>query len=171
MSCERFIFNWRKWPSRGRGVCRICGKLFGDRRRTICSPECDHLYSSLPESWDQVRRQVFQRDGGICQLCGMDVGKLQRIVDAACRQERRHRGWGGVTDTRRYVARLLGFRPSGTSFWECDHTGPVCEHGPAESLDQLRTLCVPCHKAETAKLRRRLAKPGQKELFSAGGPT
>lgn len=41
--------------------------------------------------------------------------------------------------------------------WEADHIVPVVEGGGECGLDGLRTLCLPCHKAETARLRRRLA--------------
>ena len=34
---------------------------------------------------------------------------------------------------------------------------PLCEGG-ANILENLRTLCLPCHRKETAQLRRRLAK-------------
>lgn len=42
-------------------------------------------------------------------------------------------------------------------FWEADHIVPVIEGGTNE-LANLRTLCMRCHRAETAKLRRRRRK-------------
>jgi hypothetical protein len=39
--------------------------------------------------------------------------------------------------------------------WEADHIIPISEGGP-DSLDNMRTLCVACHRGETRRLRRRL---------------
>ena len=44
--------------------------------------------------------------------------------------------------------------PSGQ--WEADHTIPIVEGGDL-TPENLRTLCVGCHRGETAKLRRRMA--------------
>jgi len=41
--------------------------------------------------------------------------------------------------------------------WEMDHIIPVSEGGGSCGLDNLRTLCIRCHKAETAALKSRLA--------------
>lgn len=39
--------------------------------------------------------------------------------------------------------------------WEADHIVPLAEGG-RHHLDNIRTLCRACHKAETAALRQRL---------------
>ena len=41
--------------------------------------------------------------------------------------------------------------------WHCDHIVALVEGG-ANSLANARTLCIPCHKLETAQLRKRLAE-------------
>jgi hypothetical protein len=41
---------------------------------------------------------------------------------------------------------------------QADHTVAVSEGGGACGLENLRTLCTPCHKKETAALRERLKK-------------
>ncbi len=46
---------------------------------------------------------------------------------------------------------LNGF-PSGRAWWEVDHIVPVVLGGGCCGLDNLRTLCVPCHKKATARL-------------------
>lgn len=43
------------------------------------------------------------------------------------------------------------------SFWEADHIVPVSEGGGFCGLENLRTVCQPCHRAETAALAGRLA--------------
>jgi len=50
------------------------------------------------------------------------------------------------------------------SWWDADHIQPVVEGGGGCGLDNYRTLCVPCHKAETAELARRRAKARQKQV-------
>jgi len=42
--------------------------------------------------------------------------------------------------------------------WHADHIVPVVEGGADLGLDNLRTLCEPCHKQVTAELRKRLAE-------------
>ena len=37
--------------------------------------------------------------------------------------------------------------------WECHHIVPVASGG-SHSLDNLQTLCVPCHKAKTRAMRK-----------------
>jgi 5-methylcytosine-specific restriction protein A len=44
-----------------------------------------------------------------------------------------------------------------TGEWEADHIIPLAEGGTNE-LSNYRTLCVPCHKAETRALAGRLAQ-------------
>jgi len=63
-----------------------------------------------------------------------------------------------------YVAR--GF-VRGRPLWEADHIVPVVRGGGSTGLENLRTLCVPCHRRETAQLaadrareRREARQPG-----------
>ncbi|MDP9194407.1 MAG: HNH endonuclease [Acidobacteriota bacterium] len=37
------------------------------------------------------------------------------------------------------------------SWWEADHRTPVVEGGDS-SLENMRTLCIPCHRAATREL-------------------
>lgn len=71
---------------------------------------------------------------------------------AAARQLRYSRGikrtsllahWGLKARTRK-------------SLWDADHILPVAEGGGECDLDNIRTLCLRCHRAATLELRRRL---------------
>lgn len=54
---------------------------------------------------------------------------------------------------------ILGLNQYHTNtLWEVDHIIPVCEGGGACGLDNLRTLCLWCHRKETAKLAARRAQ-------------
>jgi 5-methylcytosine-specific restriction endonuclease McrA len=42
--------------------------------------------------------------------------------------------------------------------WQADHIIPVVEGGGECGLDNIRTLCTPCHRRETASLAARRAQ-------------
>ena len=46
--------------------------------------------------------------------------------------------------------------PKESDFWQADHIIPVAEGGGDCGLENLRTLCTPCHLRETENLRSRL---------------
>ena len=43
-----------------------------------------------------------------------------------------------------------------SSLWDADHIVPVVEGGGECELENLRTLCLRCHRVETLRLRERL---------------
>jgi 5-methylcytosine-specific restriction endonuclease McrA len=51
----------------------------------------------------------------------------------------------------------LPFKYRNASLWEADHIVPVAEGGGGCGPDGYRTLCLRCHRSETAKLAGRLA--------------
>lgn len=55
---------------------------------------------------------------------------------------------------------------SRTVLWDMDHINPVIRGGGSCGLENLRTLCIPCHKRMTRELARRRAseRVGQPEL-------
>ncbi len=57
--------------------------------------------------------------------------------------------------TRQATDRLLN-DPQERDFWQADHEMAVAEGGGSTGLDNLRTLCTPCHGVETEKLLARL---------------
>jgi 5-methylcytosine-specific restriction endonuclease McrA len=44
------------------------------------------------------------------------------------------------------------------SLWDADHILPVAEGGGECDLENLRTLCLMCHREATAELRRRMRR-------------
>ena len=54
-------------------------------------------------------------------------------------------------------------------FWQSDHINPVAEGGGSCGLDNLRTLCTPCHAVETARLAARLAETRRNAVGSSRG--
>jgi 5-methylcytosine-specific restriction endonuclease McrA len=47
------------------------------------------------------------------------------------------------------------------SLWDADHIVPVAEGGGECDLDNLRTLCLLCHREATRQLRERLRESEQ----------
>jgi len=94
-----------------------------------------------------LREQVFKRDAGICALC-------RRDTQAAYFELKRSRAG--------HRLRLLEFwglkRLNRKSLWDADHIRAVAEGGGECDLENLRTLCLVCHRKQTAALRQRLAK-------------
>jgi len=131
----------------GRALCRWCSLEVPAGRRTFCSDWCVEEWR-LRSDPAYLREKTFQRDRGICGVCGLDtVGEFNRM--------RRLRG---LARTRAFAA--WGLRP-GTrrSLWDADHIVPVSEGGGECDLSNMRTLCLNCHRRVTAELRVRRASP------------
>jgi 5-methylcytosine-specific restriction endonuclease McrA len=91
-----------------------------------------------------LRDQVFERDRGICALCGMDtVAEYRRLRRThPNRRPAALAAWGLKKLHRR-------------SLWDADHIVPVAEGGGECDLENIRTLCLHCHRSVTEELRRR----------------
>ena len=146
----------------GRAKCRVCGVEVPRGRRSFCSDECVHQHK-LRTQPAYVRKCLFERDRGVCCLCGTDTVVLEQHLALKINEARR-----GTTDAfkvavqefRRRLGRPLGTRRYG-GYWDADHIKPVVLGGGECGLDNYRTLCILCHKKETAKLRKKIAKRKQ----------
>ncbi len=127
----------------GRSLCRWCNLEVPQGRFTFCSDWCVEEWK-LRTDPGYVREKVFERDRGICAACGTDC-------DAAWRHIQRLRGAARLKARREWG---LGSRKS---LWDADHIVPVVEGGGECDLENLRTLCLKCHRAATAELRKRRA--------------
>jgi 5-methylcytosine-specific restriction endonuclease McrA len=132
---------------------------------TYCSRECVEqgrlkrggMYAST-----RIREQVFALEGGVCRKCGIDAHALYTRISALHPAERLNAlintSWK-LPKTPKALERLLQ-NPKEGDFWEADHIVAVAEGGGGCGLENLRTLCVPCHADETEKLRWRLKLSG-----------
>src|SRR6478672_9438921 len=111
-------------------MCRWCKGAVTGRRRTFCSDACVHEWR-LRSSTSYLRDCVFDRDRGICALCGVDTVAGRRSM------MRKLKASGMIAAHRK-------------SWWEADHIVPVVEGGDSH-LENIRTLCVPCHRQVTAE--------------------
>ena len=133
----------------GLPLCRWClMEILAKRRRTFCSDYCVHQWR-LRSDPGYVRDQVFLRDAGVCAECGVDTVQ-------AYRELKRSRG-----DARAEALEMWGVRSvmARRSLWDADHILPVAEGGGECDLENLRTLCLMCHREATAELRRRMRRP------------
>jgi 5-methylcytosine-specific restriction enzyme A len=135
----------------GRPLCRQCGSETAPPRRSFCSDLCVHEWRLRTDA-SYLREQVFKRDHGRCALCGLDTESLRRRLFVLARRDRS--AW------RRLMADLRISRKR-ASLWDADHIVPVCEGGGECGLDNIRTLCLACHRRETDRLRLRLAERNQ----------
>lgn len=132
----------------GRARCRWCSLEVPDGRFTFCSDWCVHEWR-LRTNPGYLREQVFRRDKGVCSLCHVDTY-------AAYIELKRSR----FTQRQKLLARWGLKRMTRKSLWDADHIIPVVEGGGECDLENLRTLCLRCHREQTATLRRRLRQQG-----------
>jgi 5-methylcytosine-specific restriction protein A len=129
----------------GRPLCRWCGLEVPPRRFTFCSDWCVHEWR-LRTDPGYLRGQVFQRDRGVCAICHADSG-------AAYLELKRARG----AHRRKLLAHWGLKRLNRRTLWDADHVLPVAEGGGECDLENIRTLCLICHRGQTLELRLRLA--------------
>lgn len=160
-----------------------CGRVVEPPRRTAFSDQCVTDYQQRNDP-GTIRKIVEERDHGVCALCGTDTAEHDRMVRGTVRlwrwlaQREAERlftakqlidydgkianAWGAVSWwTHQQVTEQLKDRRWETSvshLWEADHIIPVIEGGGGCGPEGYRTLCLPCHKKETAALAARLAE-------------
>jgi 5-methylcytosine-specific restriction protein A len=132
----------------GLPLCRWCElEILAKRRRTFCSDYCVHQWR-LRTDPGYLRDQVFARDRGICAACHADTVAIYAAL-------KRVKGKARTAGLSLYGMQSIASR---RSLWDADHILPVAEGGGQCDLDNLRTLCLPCHREVTAQLRLRLRK-------------
>jgi 5-methylcytosine-specific restriction enzyme A len=129
----------------GRNLCRYCSLEVPKGRSTFCSEWCVNEWR-LRTDPGYLREQVFARDKGVCALCGVDTQAAWNHI--------RKLPWA----RRRLALAEWGLRgKTRSSLWDADHIVPVVEGGGECDLDNIRTLCLKCHRKQTAELRARRA--------------
>lgn len=134
-------------------LCKCgCGETVKPPRRVWFSSDCrlewlSHNYMA----W--ARPACSARDDYICVVCGLDCRKL----DAEIHRLVRSYNWNTPEYKRAFAEMALGYGEWPKDLWQADHIVPRCEGG-LDDVDNLRTLCLWCHKAETRKLMKRRAE-------------
>jgi len=146
------------------GGCRWCDGEISPPRRTFCSKECVHEYR-LRTSTNYLRENVYRRDAGVCALCGVDTKTVaQKIIatNCPCGYVKTHykrkkvlsidhvEGCRKLREEHKLgLKRKVWRRKNGGGLWDADHIVRVEHGGGVCGLDNLRTLCLSCHKAVT----------------------
>jgi len=134
--------NLAKGPN-GRSLCRWCNLEVPKGRFTFCSDWCVEEWRFRTDP-GYLREKVLERDRGVCSSCGVDClaawRDLKRLRGAA--RLKAWMDWGLRAGSRK-------------SLWDADHLVPVIEGGGECDLDNIRTLCLKCHRQATAELRKR----------------
>ena len=160
----RFLTQKQKAASSARakkeGLCRWCGedvKRLSKKRRTFCSDECVHEFN-LRSSSSYIRIYIAKRDKYTCQICGLNckgfIRQMKRHVGCLFGEKRKEKeeeffkqhGMEWVNTNNR------------STFYDIDHIVPVVKGGHQCGEENLRTVCLSCHRKETAKLRQELKK-------------
>lgn len=185
--------NQAKLPKgpNGRSLCRWCSVEVPKGRRTFCSDDCVHQHK-LRSSPQYLRRCVFDRDHGVCSECGRDTVAIEKQLQQRLRQQiaalspDMRRAYlsnalirscmasgaanGRYADVYRDSVDQLGL-PLGKrryrGFWDADHIVPVVEGGGECDLDNIRTLCLLCHRVVTLELQLRLQAVKEQETKMA----
>jgi len=127
----------------GRGLCRWCSLEVPRGRYTFCSEFCVHEWK-LRTQPAYLREEVFKRDRGICASCAVDTTHEARKLRYA-------RGANRISLLAHWGLR----RKSRKSLWDADHIIPVIEGGGECDLENIRTMCLRCHRQATLQLHRR----------------
>lgn len=132
----------------GRLLCRFCQKEVPVGRVTFCSNECVHEWK-IQTNPTYAAREVLRRDGGVCNFCGAYTllvrakATVEYLSDP--KRDTKRDWWWVAAKWPRDVYRR---------WWEMDHVTAVDDGGGCCGLDNLQTLCVPCHKKKTVEQRR-----------------
>ena len=127
--------------------CRWCNGPVKPPKRTMCSPECVHEILIRTNN-NYLRTCVYKRDKAICALCGIDTkdtAKNALLLEGIDREN-------FLKEHSISLKRKIWMKKHGGGLWDADHILPVVMGGGLCGLDNLRTLCIKCHKEVTKVL-------------------
>lgn len=139
----------------GRALCRNCNTEVPKGRRTFCSAACADDWA-VRNNPGLMRQRVYQRDKGVCAMCGIDTAVLGRVLAKEWDRVKMARSAPERREREAFRQRYRWYF-SRSSYWDADHIVPVSEGGGECSLENMRTLCVPCHQVVTRELAKRKA--------------
>mgnify|MGYP006430695885 FL=1 len=142
------LIDARLLPKNSEGLtcCRWCGKGVKPPRRTMCSAECAKEIR-IRSSHKFMKQEVYKRDKGICAICNIDTKVIAKNAVKLTPKEKEIY----LQNFDIPISRKIWKRKFGGGLWDADHIIPVKNGGGCCGLDNLRTLCIPCHKNITFK--------------------
>ena len=127
--------SYTPWGENGRKTCRWCHGQTEAPRRCWCSEECVEKYQRV-WTWGAMRGLILRRDKKTCQRCGTTTPPSPPSNP---------RAWSSRSDP-----------------WDVDHIIRVVDGG-TDDPENLRLLCIPCHKEAGYEQRSAAAKASQSE--------
>ncbi len=129
----------------GRALCCWCQAEVPKGRRSWCGDACVDDYRGHHD-WAYIRAKVFERDKGICAECSLDC--------VADKEKFRTETSGMNIFRRKEAVQTLGIdrHRIHADWWDAHHVVPRASGGD-NSLGNLITLCVACHKAAHGAVR------------------
>lgn len=127
--------------------CRWCSGPVKPPKKTMCSPECVHEIL-IRTNTNYLRTCVYKRDKAICALCNLDtkdIAKKAILLEGEAREI-------FLKEYSISLKRKIWMKKHGGGLWDADHINPVMNGGGKCGLDNLRTLCIKCHKQVTKEL-------------------
>ena len=106
-----------------------------------------------------LRKEVFERDHGVCAECGMDTEAFEEAVRRIPVAYESCRGYVRKIALEALDPPLNGRRP----LWAADHIDPVEDGGGHRGLENIQTLCQVCHDKKTAEQKKRNSKAAKAE--------
>jgi hypothetical protein len=125
-------------------------------RRRNWHPECVEAWRETDPGWQRIL--VYDRDKGICARCGLNTDQLYGLALSQAREDLQGKEY---LVSRRHDRALEVLMSQGYSqgdahrrdqLWDADHVVELQDDG-ANTLENLQTLCVPCHKKKTQEER------------------
>lgn len=134
--------------------CYWCGRFY-DGPGEYCSKDCYHDYHVRTQRG--ATAMVGRRDRGKCAICGLNTGGLAHALARGIKIRHALQASGGglsaeavTEDLIRRWSQVVRYEKSRERLWDIDHIIPVREGGGCCGLENLRTLCVVCHRAHEA---------------------
>uniref|UniRef100_A0A7S3AJJ9 HNH domain-containing protein n=1 Tax=Haptolina ericina TaxID=156174 RepID=A0A7S3AJJ9_9EUKA len=121
-----------------------------ERGAPFCSSVCVDNWAVQVGAGNAPRALLFERERGVCRACTTDCHSIYlrlRPLDARRRRRLLRSYLPGLTTRRR--ERIVRYCFEG-DLWQADHMLAVQNGGGESGIDNLQTLCVPCHLKKTA---------------------
>lgn len=144
-------------------ICRFCGGVCPGKRTAWCSQACVDEFFLTCHDPTAIENYITERDKEVCQVCGLDLKRfvkdfLETPLDKIEQRLWRLEGFVSKEKLSQFEPNLRGCQKilaelTRRRLWEIDHKVPVHQGGGLCPLDQLSTLCLPCHKKKTQRQR------------------
>ncbi|CRG93626.1 DNA helicase, putative [Plasmodium gallinaceum] len=119
----------------------------------FCEGNCRKQYF-LKKSSCSLRRLIYERDKGICNICNLNCSDLIKQIKKTKYFPINERIDYFIKTNPLFIENINHLKkilekPRDGYIWQVDHILPVFKGGGEASFDNLQTLCTFCHKKKT----------------------